>query len=216
LKAPTPRALQVNELNLTGEDAPWKPAIDVFRSAGLADSCGTFIELLDSQVDLRPLATDLAQKADRSYVDNHLRELENSINDSIAAATQKQADDFGQQLEEEREMLSVIQQYAQQNIDSLKVGLAEYRRSMFEIPELAEAPLAFVPRPLKPLFPTRPGTPTDLRNPGLIKTPYKRRAKPFAPKPLGTVLGVSINHLSPRVRVSTMINHRNSRYSIPF
>jgi hypothetical protein len=215
-KAPATLALQVNELNLSGEDAPWKPVIDGFKTGGLPESCRIFVELLEVQVDQRCLVTDVEQKSDRFYVDRHLRALEDSINESIATETQKQTEEFRLQLQAEHDMLSVIKQYTQDNIDSLKAALNQFRKDATEVAETQDAPLAFVPRPLRPLPPVRHETPTESRSPGLVKTPYKRRTKPFAPKPMGTVLGVSINHLSPRARASTMINHKNMRYSIPF
>jgi hypothetical protein len=211
--------IALSDLNLTGNDSHWKPVVDTFKSSGLAESCQAFGPIFEAGIEQRAMAEELRQKADRAYVDRLFQVLEDSVNASILTTTEEQSENIRQQLTDEREMLDAIKQYCRHNIDSLKADLNNYRKRRADEEEAMrprKSNLESGLRPCKPRIVAVDQTLTPARIQGLIRTPYKKRTTPFAPKKLGTVQGVSINHLSPRAKSSVMINHKNGRYVVPF
>jgi hypothetical protein len=221
LKArPASSAIPLNGTTAEFCEDHWQPVIDKVNSHSLIDAYRLFWAGFQGQLALRLQMPDLRDKADRLYVDTLLRNVEESIHERVEAAITDEYADVLIEIQQARDTVGTMREHFQESANSFRSELTRFKKRLLEDDHGAGAAGArrqggatLVPLPPRSTLSAPHADPAvaGVRRKGLVK-----RQRPFVPKRLGIVIGQPINHLSPRAWSSQVINHKSSRYLLPF
>lgn len=217
---PSGQKIRLNQGTLDFVDAHWRETVNVAKQRNPLNTYKAFIECFNKELEQRISCSEITEKVDRYYVDTLLREIEISAREGIETSIQNVYVDIRAEVDQAKDMINTIREHFEQTLDDFRKEVIRFKKSLTEDNEsefelLTHSPQHVIPhRQVRGTFMIRERT---IKKPaGVCKSPLRHKTRPFVPKELDSVCGSSLNHLSPRVCKSQMINHKNSKYTVPF
>jgi hypothetical protein len=184
----------------------WQPVIDKVNSHSLIDAYRLFWEGFQAQLDMRLQVSDLRDKADRLYVDTLLRNVEESVHQSVETAITNEYAEILLEIQQAHDMVGTMKEHFQESVNSFRSELTRFKKKLLEEvannePNAARRAVESAPAHLPPRS-TLKLAKQDATVPHICKSPYRKRTRPLVPKKLGDCMAITMigpMHLRPSI-----------------